>query len=121
MSVRPLDLQININSALSLAQREGLKISQFETKQMNMINKQVQDQHKMDSRVNLIEESEKSRKMNHYKISSDNHNQHETDTDDPQKEEKQSRFAKKQSSKEMQTIKKEKNPYSPTPNINLLA
>ena len=114
MSVRPLDLQININSALSLAQKEGLKISQLETKQMNMINKQVQDQHKMDSRVNLIEESEKSNKMNDYKISSGNHNQHQTDTDDPQKQKKQ--FSKKKS-----TIKKEKKSYHPTFNINFLA
>ncbi len=114
MSVRPLDLQINVNSTLSLAQKEGLKTSQFETRQFLMADKQAQDQQKSDGRVNFIEESEKSRKVHDHKVSLDNNGQNEAETSE--KEEK-SYFKRRQPPKK----KPEKKKHHPTSNINFLA
>ena len=71
MSVRPLDLQVNVNSTLQLFQKEGLRISRIETEQKLALNKQNQDYHKTDKKVDLIEELNISNKINQYKLPSD--------------------------------------------------
>ena len=68
MPVRPLDIQVNVNSTMPLSQRESSRLSQMSAAQMEMIDKQNKDHLKSDNRVNTFEKLEKSSKFKNDKV-----------------------------------------------------
>ena len=68
MPVRPLDIQVNVNSTVHLSQREISRLSQIAAAQMEMIDKQNKDNLKSDNRVNAFEKTEKPGKLKNDKV-----------------------------------------------------